>query len=188
MNVEAFLSSAPRGLVQASRIVRTARRVRGRPPTRVRLSLDSIEDVDTARRYGVPVYLLTSELVTALGYPIVFPAQLLVAPEIDGAIDSPFPRIVVRSAEAALRPHIEDLVVALLRIDALAARGLAVRNRASVDPRQLLRRVLQAEMELEATRVNLQELAPAIPRIGTPLPQPLLEEQDRNSVVVGLRG
>jgi hypothetical protein len=122
-----------------------------------------------------------------LGYPVVFPPHLLVARAVEGAVDSSFPRLVVAAPEAALRPGIEDIVVALLRIDALAARGVATRNRASIDPVHLLRRVVQADVEREATWVNLQQFAPAIPKVGTPLPSAQLEEQDRTILVEGLR-
>jgi hypothetical protein len=186
MNVFAFLSDPSRGLVNAP-FTRADRRGRGRPPLRLRLSLDSPEDVEAARRLGVPVYLLTSELVTALGYPVEFPPHLLVSERMQGAVDSAFPRIVVPSSEAVLRPGIEEVMVALLRIDALAARGVGVRNRTSLRAERLLRRVVQAEAEREATWVNLQEFASAIPKVGSALPQAWLEEQDRASVVEGLR-
>jgi hypothetical protein len=187
MTVEGFLSNPPRGLLEATLIARPARRARGRPRTRVRLDLRTAEDVETARRYGIPVYLLTPELVTGLGYPVVFPPRLLVAQEVTAAVDTSFPRLVVSSTEAVRSPRIEDVIVALLRIDPLAARAVAVRNRRSVEPDQLLRRVVQAEVEGEATRVNLQELAPAIPRIGPVLPVELLREYDATPTVVGLR-
>lgn len=187
MKIEGFLVNSPRGLGEATQVARPVHRTRGRPRARLRLDLRTAEDVETARRYGVPVYLLTPEVVTGLGYPVVFPPRLLVAQEVDPAVDTSFPRFVVSSPEAVRSLRIEDVIVALLRIDPLAARGVAVRNRSSVEPDQLLRRVVQAELEREATRVNLQELAPAIPRVGRPLPTELLREQDATPTVIGLR-
>lgn len=187
MNVEGFLLNPPRGLRRAPRIARPARRLRGRPRSRLRLELTTAEDVETARRYGVPVYLLTPELVTGLGYPVVFPPQLLVAQEVAPVVDTSFPRLGVSATEAVRSPRIEDVIVALLRIDSLAARGVAVRNRSSVEPDHLLRRVVQAEAERAATWVNLQELASAIPRVGPRLPPERLREEDATPRVVGLR-
>lgn len=187
MKVEAYLSDMPRGLAKASQVLRFDRGKRGRPPNRIRLFLGSSEDVDAARRHGVPVYLLTSELVTGLGYPVVFPPHLLVARDVAGAVESSFPRLIIPSNESVLLPSMEDFLVALLRVDALAARGIAVRHRRSIDPDQLLRRVIQAELEREATWVNLQEFAPAIPKVGPTIPARLLVAQDRTPTVIGLR-
>jgi hypothetical protein len=136
---------------------------------------------------GAPVFALTPELVTALGYPITFPPHLLVPCDFAAAVETPLPVILVASAEATLRPRIEDVIAALLHIDALAARGVAYRNRHSIDPIQLLRRVVQGEMEREATRVHLQEFSPTIPEIGSTLPASQLRRLDRDAQVVGLR-
>jgi len=187
MQLEAAVSDLPRGWSGASHIIRPLRAHRGRPRARFRLVIDTVEDAREARRLGLPVFILTPEIVTALGYPIDFPPQLLVAHALDPVVDSPLPRILAADSEAARWPTLEDVVVSLLRVDALAARGIAARHRLSIDPVQLLRRVVLAESEAEATWVNLQEFAPSIPRVGPTIPPSQLEEQDRAVQVVGLR-
>lgn len=138
-------------------------------------------------RLGAPVFLLTPELVTALGYPITFPPHLLTTRDFATAVDTQFPLIFVASSESARQPTLEDLVVAMLRVDALAARVVAARNRSSLDSLRLLRRVVQAEMEREATLVQLQDFAPLIPRMGKPLRRSQLAKVERDARVVGLR-
>lgn len=187
MKLEVSLSHLPREWFKASRVVRPNRPARGRPLSHFRLAIETEADAATARRLGAPVFLLTPEIVTALGYPVVFPPHLLISSDFAPAVDSTFPRIVVPTVPAARPPVMEDVIVALLRIDPLAARGVASRNRASVEPLELLRRVVQAEAEGEATRVNLQEFSALIPRVGSALPQDELEEQDRTTKVIGLR-
>lgn len=187
MKLEAAWTGLPRGWHRTSRVVCPERRSRGRPPRRVRLAIESPEDVLEARRLGAPVFLLTPEVVTALGYPVQFPPQLVVPREAESAIDTSLPRILVASADGARRPALEDVIVALLRIDPLAARGVASRQRVAIDPVRLLRRVVQDELEGEATRVNLQEFAPSIPHVGRPLSPSLLDAQVREAQVLGLR-
>ncbi len=125
--------------------------------------------------------------MTALGYPVQFPPHLLIPRDLEAVVDSALPRILVDSSETARDPGIEDVIAALLSVDSLAARGIAVRHRGSIDARQLLRRVVQSEREAEATRVGLQEFAPGIPLVGRPLPRPQLDAQDRDVQVIGLR-
>jgi hypothetical protein len=187
MKVEIFLSELPKPLVNSHQIASRISRKRGRPESRYRLSIANSEDVDVSRRFKIPVYLLTPRLVTSLGYPGTFPEHLLLAREINDAVDCKYPRIVVSAATSVLRPTIEDIVVAMLKIDALAARGVAMRNRPSVEPLSLLRKVIQEDVEREATWVNLQEISPAIPMVGPHLDEALLETQDWTPEVVGLR-
>jgi hypothetical protein len=187
MQIDVSLIGLPRNLAPGTRVALGAMRTRGRPRARYRLCLRSTNEIEVARQSGIPIYLLTSELVTGLGYPVRFPPHLLVRSDVSAAIDCDFDRIVMSGKGAAFPPQFEDVVVALLRIDPLAARSIILRNRASVDPKQLLRRVVQEEVEREATWVNLQEMAPAIPEIGKGLASELLDIQDRAAQVVGLR-
>lgn len=187
MKLEGLLSNLPRGRFKASHVAVPERAPRGRPRGRFRLAIQTPDDVLEARSLGAPVFLLTPELVTALGYPLVFPPHLLVTRDFATALDTHFPLIIVASADSALRPKIEDVVAALLRVDPHAARGVASHHRRSIDPLQLLRRVVQGESEREATRVRLQEFAPLIPELGRPLPKSQVDRLERDAQVIGLR-
>jgi hypothetical protein len=135
----------------------------------------------------LPVYLLTQEVVSAFRYPTRFPPRLLVAREVSPAVDSGFRRIEFARREAAMSPRFEDVIVAMLRIDPLAARALARRNPDLLDPVRLLVRVIEEDATRQATFVRLQQFAPGIPPVGEPIPARALERSDRNNVVTGLR-
>lgn len=155
------------------------RRPHHRPRALHRLRLRDARDVLSARRIHLPVSLLTSERVTALGYPIRFPPNLIVGQSLLPALDTSFPTIPFVDERAAGAPEIEDLIVALLSVDTLAARAVALRNRGLVDPIRLLCRVVREQEERRATLVRLQDVAPHIPSVGPPLPRQQLERQDR---------
>ncbi|MGA7860717.1 MAG: hypothetical protein WCB19_02535 [Thermoplasmata archaeon] len=153
-----------------------------RPTDRFRrIRLDTPEDVERARKSHLPVSLLEPKLVTNLSYPMNFRPRLLVAREIRAVLDSTYPLVNMASAEAAREPTLEDLVVAMLHVDTLAARAIALRNRDHIDPNRLLKRVLQDDAEQLATLVRLQEIAPAIPIVGRALPADQLNRHDRKN-------
>lgn len=158
-----------------------------RPKIRYRARLDSAADVEAARRERLPVYLLTPEIVSAFRYPSRFPPRLLVAREVSDAVDSTYRRIEFLRRDAAWAPRFEDVVVAMLRVDPLAARALVKRNPGLLDPERLLVRVIEEDAAREATFVRLQEFSPSIPAVGEPIAAKALERSDRNNVVVGLR-
>ncbi len=161
-------------------------RRRRRPKTRFRARLDTPEEVERARHEGLPVYLLTPEIVSAFRYPIRFPPRLLVSREVSPAVDSVFQKIEFRRGEAAGSPRFEDLGVAMLRVDPLAARALVKRNPELLDPERLLVRVIEERVQREATFVRLQEISPAIPVVGESIPLAPLRRHDRNNTVTGL--
>lgn len=158
-----------------------------RPKVRYRARLNSAAEIAVARQNGLPVYLLTPEIVSAFRYPTRFPARLLVAREISSAVDSALRRIEFVRREAAQSPRFEDIVVAMLWIDPLAARAMVRRNPELVDPVRLLVRTVEENAERPATLVRLGEFAPGIPDVGEPISMKALERSDRNNVVTGLR-
>ena len=156
-------------------------RPRGRPRKEYRPRVRTDEDVERLRRHGVPAFLLTSERVTRLGYPVRFPSWLVVPQELSPQFASEFRILPVRDADALREPGIVELVTFLLRFDPLAARVVARRNREGLDRHELYRRVRNEGLERAATKVRLQEFAPAIPRIGEPLPREELRWIERNN-------
>lgn len=144
-------------------------------------------DVWDARRLGLPVYPITSHLLSSLGCPTTLPLFVVLAREISCATDTQHRRIEMADPHAVQAFRIEDLVVALLRVDALLARKVAMRYRGILDPSRLCRRILAEGVVREATRVGLQEVAPDLPREGPSLPSESLLRQDRDGLVVGVR-
>jgi hypothetical protein len=187
MKIHGSLTFAPGELRPTGRSFVEASRRPGRPWKHYRLRVRGPEDVEVARSLGLPVYLLTPARAVELGAPTSFRPHLLVAQELDPAVDTDYPRIVIRFGECVRDPRIEDLVVALLSVDPLTARLLAMRNRTFIDPERLACRVIQEGVAAPATRVGLQELARGIPRVGPTWPRGTLEAHDRGHTVTGLR-
>lgn len=152
-----------------------------RPPQRTRLRLDHPEDVEEARRAGLPLYLLRPETVTMLGYPMAFPPVLFATEPTRSGIDSTFRSVAMVSDEAVRNPRLEDVIVMLLHVDELAARAVAERNREDVHPAYLLKRILQEDCERAATLVRLQDLVPALAKVGRALPKAALTRQMRKN-------
>jgi hypothetical protein len=160
-------------------------RSRGRPREEYRPRVRSPRDVERLRRHRVPAYLLTSEWVTANGYPVRFQPWLAVPEELSGKITSDYRILPVRDEDALRAPGFAELLTLLLRFDPLAARVVAVRNREKVDPHELYRRVRNEGLERAATKVRFQEFSPALPKVGLPLPKEELRWIERNNPPLG---
>jgi hypothetical protein len=156
-------------------------RPRGRPWIEYLPNVRSEADANALRRRGIPTYLLTSDLVTRLGYPVTFRPWLVAGERIASKVSSPFRILPVRDEESVLRPGTVEVVGFLLRFDPLAARIVAVRNRRNIDPHELYRRVRNEGLEGPATRVRLQEFSPAIPRVGKAISSRELAWIERNN-------
>jgi hypothetical protein len=139
---------------------------RGRPPIRLRVMIRNEEDAERANRDGVPLFALESRTVTAMGCPMRFPTQLVVAKSIQPAVESPLRQIEFISEQATLNPRVEDIAVALLDIDPVIARVLLERNRDAIRPDYLLKRVLTENKERVASWVRFFDLAESLPRVG----------------------
>lgn len=154
---------------------------RGRPKREYHPRIRTARDVEQLRRRRVPALLLTSEWVTRSGYPVRFQPWLALPEGISGKVSSEFRILPVRDGESLRAPGIVELVTLLLRFDPLAARVVASRNRRALDPNELYRRIRNEGLERAATKVRLQEFAPALPVVGTPLPREELRWIERNN-------
>ncbi len=181
MRLETSLRREPGERPLPAEMLLPSRRARGRPHKELRPRVRSAEDVDRLRRRHVPAFLLTSELVSRAGYAVRFRPWLVLPEELRSAVESEYRILPVRDSEALREPGVVELVALLLRFDPLAARMVAVRNRGRIDPHELYRRVRNEGLERPATKVRLQELAPAIPRIGEALAQEELKWIERNN-------
>lgn len=143
---------------------------RGRPRVEYMFRVKSPEDVERLRRLGFPCALLTSEWVSSNGYPQRFGPLLFTAQEtVDNLAESVFPVIPVKDKEALTEPRFEEFVTFLLKVDTLAARAVLRRNSGKYNPSELYRRFRNEGLERLATKVNLQEFVPALPRVGESL-------------------
>ena len=157
------------------------RRGRGRPRAEYRPRVRSPEDVEVLRRHRVPALLVTSEWVSESGYPVRFRPWLALPEELAGKVTSDYRVLPVKDGDGLKQPGVVELVTLLLRFDPLAARVVARRNRRTIDPHELYRRVRNEGLERAATKVRLQEFAPALPVVGSPLPREELRWLERNN-------
>ena len=181
MQVAGSLVRTPGERVLSPSILRPVRGHPGRPRAEYVPVVRSEQDVHQLRRRKVPLYLVTDEWVTRSGYPVQFRPWLAVPESISGVVESSYRVLPVRDPAALEDPGLPELITFLLRFDALAARAVALRNRARLDANELYRRVRNEGLERAATRVRLQEIAPAIPTIGEPLPAEDLAWTDENN-------
>jgi hypothetical protein len=157
----------------------------GRPRAEYRPRVRSASDVAWLRRHRVPAFLLTSERVTESGYPVRFRPWLAVPEGLAGKVTSEFRLLPVRDADLLRDPGPAEIVTLLLRFDPLAARVVAVRNRRALDPHELYRRIRNEGLERAATKVRMQEFAPALPRLGSSLPREELRWVEKNNPALG---
>jgi len=166
-------------------ILATQARTSHRPPAKYRLILRSAKDAEEARRVGLPVFAITDSMVTMLGYSMTFPPLVLVPRGMKQVVETKLPVIEFLSEAAIRQPRLDDIIVAMLRFDPLAARALAQRNDDAIDKSYLLKRILQEDLEEEATRVRFQDLLPALPLRGEPLQKRALDRIVSSNVVRG---
>ena len=164
-----------------SEMVAPAHRARGRPKREYCPRVRTAKDVVRLRRHWVPAFLLTAERVTRAGYPVRCSPWLVLPQELASKVRSDFRILPVRDGDALRDPGLVELVTFLLRFDPLAARVVACRNRAGLDRHELYRRVRNEGLERAATRVRLQQLAPALPLVGEPLDEEELLWIERNN-------
>lgn len=181
MHLEEALLREPGERPLPSDLLAPVRRSRGRPRTEYRPRVRSAGDVERLRRLQIPAFLITSERVSAAGYPVQFQPWLAVPERLAAKVSSDFRKLPVKDEESLRDPGIVELVVLLLRFDPLAARVVARRNLKLLDAHELYRRVRNEGLERPATKIRLQEISPAIPVVGEPLPEDELEWIERNN-------
>lgn len=182
--METVTNFVRRGEGRTPSIFVRAPKPKGRPRTEYRARVTKPQDVEEARKLGYPLYLLEPEAVTALGYPMDFPPELIVDRSILPAVDTTYRTIPFDSPEAVLKPRIEDVAIALLSIDAIAARAVLDRNRDAINSDYLLKRIIQENAEERATWVRLFDLVPGLPRVGETIPKAALERKLRQNPVL----
>lgn len=141
-----------------------------RPRKRFRVRIETGEDVSRARKQGVPLFLVRSEDLRILRYPLRIPPTVVAPREYRDVLDTALRVRVFQSLAACQRPRIEDLVVFLLMHDPLAARAVVDRNQDLLDLTHLTKRIYQEDMERPATLVHLQDHVD-LPVVGEPLPR-----------------
>lgn len=114
-----------------------------------------------------------------------FPTILVVPRAARSAVESDLPVVEFIADRAVFRPRMEDIMIAMLRFDSLAARALIHRNLDFADRAYLAKRIYQEDLEGDASRVRLHELLPFAP-VGDPLPAEAIGRVDRANLPEGV--
>jgi hypothetical protein len=144
-------------------------RVTHRPPTRYTVRLRNVADVDSARKAKVPLFLLTDHSMERLRFPMRFPPVLFAAATHRAAVDAPW--IVMESTAPPSKTRDEDLITYLLKLDPLAARAILDRNVQRLDLDYLTLRITEERLNVQATRVRMQDRLPKLVTLGESLPK-----------------
>ena len=166
-------------------ILRTEAKKPHRPRGRYRLRIRDANDAQIAKQENLPVFPIRDDMVTMLGYPMRFPTIIVVPRAARSAVESDLPVVEFLSERAVSNPRIEDIMIAMLRFDPLAARALIHRNLDLVDKTYLTKRIYQEDLEEDATRVRLHELLPFSP-VGAALPRQAIEKVDNANLPEGV--
>lgn len=185
MQLEAKLIRSDREKRIPIRLLRREAKEPHRPRGRYRLVIRDTDDAQIAKRENLPLFPIRDDMVTMLGYPMRFPTILVVARAARSAIESKLPVVEFLSERAVINPRIEDIMIAMLRFDPLAARALISRNLDLVDKTYLVKRIYQEDLEEDATRVRLHELLPFSP-VGAALPEQAITKLDRANLPEGI--
>jgi hypothetical protein len=156
-----------------------------RPRDRFAIRIRTVEDVARLRASGLPVFPLEDDHLEMLGYPMRFPPIVVAARVLEPAVRSDLKVLSFRSEEAALRPRIEDLVVAMLKFDPIAARAVFERNRALFDTAYLTKRIYQEDLERVATTARFHDVLD-LPAEGEAPPRAGIERLVRSNWPKGI--
>ncbi len=154
-----------------------------RPKNRFTLEMNSEKEAKKARKANVPILWIDSSYTKMLRYPMTIPDTVVVPREYEDLTKTELNLHTFESMtpfKGTIIPEFEDVIVFMLTLDPLAARGMV--DRSELDLTYLEKRIVQENLEREAAEVHLQDHL-HLPVEGTPLEkEPLLEIIERNKV------
>lgn len=154
-----------------------------RPKKRFVLKVNSEIEAKKARKANIPILWIDSSYTKILRYPMIIPDTIIVPREYEKTIQTGLDLHTFESMtpfKDTIIPEFEDVVVFMLTLDPLAARGMV--DRSELDLTYLEKRIVQENLEKEASEVYLQDHLD-IPSEGSPLEKKRLSKIiDRNAV------
>lgn len=155
-----------------------------RPQKRFIVEIKNKEDARKATGSDIPILWIDSSYTKMLRYPMTIPDTIVVPREFKDVIKTGLNLHTFESTTPfrdTVVPRLEDVVIFMLTLDPLAARGMV--DRSDLDLTYLQKRIFQEELVQEASEVHLQDLVD-IPVTGEPLDKdPLMKIIDRNQVM-----
>ncbi len=130
-----------------------------RPKKRFRLVINDKNDAKQARISGIPILWIDSSFTKILRYPMKIPDTIVVPREFKAVIESDLRLHTFESmdpfTDENIIPTFEDVIIFMLELDPLAARAMV--DRSDIDYRYLEKRIIQENLEREASEVYLQD-------------------------------
>ncbi len=130
-----------------------------RPQKRFKLVINDKNDAKQAWISGIPILWIDSSFTKILRYPMKIPDTIVIPREFIAVIES---RLRVHTFDSMtpftkndIIPQFEDVIVFMLELDPLAARAMV--DRRDIDYKYLEKRIIQENLEREASKVYLQD-------------------------------
>ncbi len=154
-----------------------------RPKKRFFLEVNSESEAEKARKANIPILWIDSSYTKILRYPMTIPDTIVIPREYENLTKTELDLHTFESMtpfKDTIIPEFEDVVVFMLSLDPLAARAMV--DRSELDLTYLEKRIIQENLEREASIVHLQDLLD-LPREGPSLEkESLLKIIERNEV------
>ncbi|MGM0510847.1 MAG: hypothetical protein ACQESD_06975 [Thermoplasmatota archaeon] len=154
-----------------------------RPKKRYTITINSEEDARKANKSNIPILYIDSSHTKMLRYPMTIPETIVVPREYKDSIKTSLNLHTFESLipfKDTTIPSFEDVVVFMLTLDPLAARGMV--DRSDLDLQYLTKRILQENLEKEASDVYLHD------HLELPVQEPTMDKNkllkviDRNKI------
>lgn len=129
-----------------------------RPDKRFKVKVESREEAKEALSSDIPILWIDSSHTMMLRYPMTIPDTIIVPREYEDVVKT---GLDIRTFESmapfrdTIEPRFEDVVIFMLTLDPLAARGMI--ERSDLDKEYLKKRIYQEELEEEASMVHLHD-------------------------------
>ncbi len=155
-----------------------------RPQKRFKLIVNSREDAKKAVKAGIPILWIDTSYTKVLRYPMRIPDTIVVPREYKEVVESGLNVHTFESMtpfkDDTIIPDFEDVVVFMLNLDPLAARAMV--DRSDINKIYLQKRIIQEELEREASEVYLHDYLD-LPVIETDMRrEDILKVIDRNKI------
>ncbi len=129
-----------------------------RPQKRFKLTINNQEQAKEASKSNIPILWIDPSYTKILKYPMTIPKTIIVPREYKDVIETDLNLHTFESMtpfKDTIFPEFEDVIVFMLTLDPLAARGMV--DRSDIDLKYLQKRILQENLEKEASEVYLQD-------------------------------
>lgn len=154
-----------------------------RPQKRFKLTINNEQQAKEGLKYNIPILWIDPSYTKILRYPMTIPKTIIVPREYKDIVETDLNLYTFESMtpfKNSIIPEFEDVIVFMLTMDPLAARGMV--DRSELNLKYLQKRIIQENLEKEASEVYFQDHID-LPFIESPFDKDrLMKIIDRNKV------